>query len=217
MSMTGGYDALDELYERLRGQEEAQRAGGITPETIRAARGGVAGGHRCECHVVDENAAGGDSAPLVDISRDSRERIEADAWEAARLDMSRTWEERRDAIVALLDRQAALTEREWDSATANERIVELRKKVNALAVERDELRARLDLELTPYNMKFTQHDRESIERDLERLAQAVGQMNAGQKGKCVNFDEIPHIMARIAVACMHMKLSGALDRLEVDE
>lgn len=62
-----------------------------------------------------------------------------------------------------------------------------------------------------------QHDRESIERDLERLAQAVGQMNAGQKGKCVNFDEIPHIMARIAVACMHMKLSGALDRLEVDE
>lgn len=43
---------------------------------------------------------------------DTRERIEADAWEAARLDMSRTWEERRDAIVALLDRQAALSERE---------------------------------------------------------------------------------------------------------
>lgn len=75
----------------------------------------------------------------------------------------------------------------------------------------------LFLELTPHNMKFTQHDRESIERDLERLAQAVGQMNAGQKGKGVNFDEIPHIMARIAAACMHMKLSGALDRLEVDD
>jgi hypothetical protein len=73
------------------------------------------------------------------------------------------------------------------------------------------------LELTPNNTKFTQHDRESIERDLERLAQAVGQMNAGQKGNGVNFDEIPHIMARIAAACMHMKLSGALDRLEVDK
>lgn len=110
-----GYDALDELYERLRDAEEtqhAQRAGGITPETIRAARGGVADGHVRECHVVDENAAGGDSEPLAGDSRDSRERIEADAWEAARLDMSRTWEERRDAIVALLDRQAALTERE---------------------------------------------------------------------------------------------------------
>lgn len=75
----------------------------------------------------------------------------------------------------------------------------------------------LFLELTPYNMKFTQHDRKSIERDLERLAQAVGQMDAGQKGAGVNFDEIPHIMARIAAACMHMKLSGALDRLEVDD
>ena len=73
------------------------------------------------------------------------------------------------------------------------------------------------LELSPHNTKFTQHDRESIERDLERLAQAVGQMNTGQKGNGVNFDEIPHIMARIAAACMHMKLSGALDRLEVDD
>lgn len=75
----------------------------------------------------------------------------------------------------------------------------------------------LFLELTPYNMKFTDSDRQSINRDLERLAQAVGQMNAGQNGKGVNFDEIPHIMARIAAACMHMKLSGALDRLEVDD
>ena len=75
----------------------------------------------------------------------------------------------------------------------------------------------LFLELTPHNMKFTQHDRESIERDLERLAQAVGQMNDGQKGVGVNFDEVPHIMARIAAACMHMKLSGALERLEVDD
>lgn len=110
-----GYDALDELYEKLRDAEEtqhAQRAGGITPEAIRAARGGVADGHGRECHVVDENAADGDSGPLAGDSRDTRERIEADAWEAARLDMSRTWEERRDAIVALLDRQAALTERE---------------------------------------------------------------------------------------------------------
>jgi len=115
MSMTSGYDALDELYERLREAEEtqhAQRAGEITPETIRAARGGVADENGRIPATAAESAAHADSVPLVDISRDTRERIEADAWEAARLDMSRTWEQRRDAIVALLDRQAALTERE---------------------------------------------------------------------------------------------------------
>lgn len=75
----------------------------------------------------------------------------------------------------------------------------------------------LFLKLTPCNMKFTQHDRESIERDLEKLAKVVGQMDAGQKDKGVSFDEIPHVMARIAAACMRMKLSGALDRLVVDD
>jgi hypothetical protein len=42
-------------------------------------------------------------------------------------------------------------------------------------------------------------------------------MDAGQRGKGVPFDEIPHLFARIAVAAMHMEMSGALDRLEVDE
>lgn len=113
----------------------------IDSETIRAARGGVADGHGRECHVVDESAADGDSVPLVDISRDSRERIEADAWEAARLDMSRTWEERRDAIVALLDRQAAITEREveHDLMKAGRMAVEVeRKRIAELEAELDE-------------------------------------------------------------------------------
>lgn len=97
----------------------------IDSETIRAARGGAVDEIGRIPATAAENAADGDSVPLAGISRDTRERIEADAWEAARLDMSRTWEERRDAIVALLDRQAALTESEWDSATANRRIAEL--------------------------------------------------------------------------------------------
>lgn len=73
------------------------------------------------------------------------------------------------------------------------------------------------LKLTPNGTTFTESDKKSIERDLERLAQAVGQMDAGQKGEGVSFDEVPHIMARIAAACMRMKLSGALDGLEVDD
>lgn len=137
-----GYDALDELYERLRETEDARRAGGITPEAIRAARGGVVDGYGREYRETGENAADGDSAPLAGDSRDTRARIEADAWEAARLDMSKTWEERRDAIVALLDRQAALTEREVEHdlmkagrmavEVERERIDELKGHVHAL-------------------------------------------------------------------------------------
>ena len=140
-----GYDALDELYEKLRDAEETQRAGGITPETIRAARGGAVDESGRTHATAAENAAGGDSVPLAGISRDTRERIEADAWEAARLDMSRTWEERRDAIVALLDRQAALTEREClelGAAVQNQRdkkFAELQAKVDELNAQNTRL------------------------------------------------------------------------------
>lgn len=72
------------------------------------------------------------------------------------------------------------------------------------------------LHLTPEGQTFTKSDRESIRRDLKRLSECVGQMDAGQRGKGVSFDEVPHIMARISVAAMRMELSGALDRLEVD-
>lgn len=159
MSMTSGYDALDELYERLRGQENARRAGGITPETIRAARGGVADVDGREYRETGENAADGDSEPLAGDSRDSRERIEADAWEAARLDMSRTWEERRDAIVALLDRQAALTEREveHDLMKAGRMAVEVeRERIAELQAELDELNDKL---MTALNNQKTLEDR----------------------------------------------------------
>lgn len=72
------------------------------------------------------------------------------------------------------------------------------------------------LHLTPQGTRFTQADRDSMERELQRLAECICQMDAGQRGRGVNFDEIPHVMSRIAVGCMRMKLSGALDRLEVD-
>lgn len=122
MSMTSGYDALDELYERLREAEDAQdarRAGGITPETIRAARGGVADVDGREYRETGENAADGDSEPLAGDSRDSRERIEADL-----LALTKSWHDHDGdfmkiyssvayaQVKELLDRQAALTERE---------------------------------------------------------------------------------------------------------
>lgn len=67
------------------------------------------------------------------------------------------------------------------------------------------------------HQQFTESGRQAIKRDLARLAECVGQMDAGQRGKGVSFDEVPHLFARIAAACMHMEMSGALDRLEVDD
>lgn len=72
------------------------------------------------------------------------------------------------------------------------------------------------LKLTPERTVFTDADREAIRGGLRRLAQCVGQMNSGQRGDGVSFDEVPHVMARICAGCMRMELSGALDRLEVD-
>lgn len=66
------------------------------------------------------------------------------------------------------------------------------------------------------HQRFTESDRQAIKRDLRRLAQAVGQKDAGQRGKGVPFDEVPFLFSRIAAACMHMEMSGALDRLDVD-
>ena len=71
------------------------------------------------------------------------------------------------------------------------------------------------LNLTPAGMRFRESDRRSLKRDLKRLARCVGQMDAGQRGQGVSFDEVPHIMARIAVVAMLMELSGALDGMEV--
>jgi len=90
--------------------------------------------------------------------------------------------------------------------------------LNQWRVAIDAYRQMVDfLKLTPDGTTFNASDKASMERDLERLAQCVGQMDAGQRGKGVSFDEVPHIMSRLAVACMRLKLSGKLDELELDE
>ena len=182
-----GYDALDELYERLRETEEtqhAQRAGGITPEAIRAARGGVSDGHGRGCHVAGENAADGDSSRDTGVPRDTRERIEADAWEAARLDMSRTWEERRDAIVALLDRQAALTEREYMERSG---ISELRHKVDELNAQNTRLNAKWAAANTQVEKLqaelYARKLRESAAEDYD-FSKMAEMWKAAYEGKC---------------------------------
>lgn len=73
------------------------------------------------------------------------------------------------------------------------------------------------LNLDPEKQKFTKADRDAVKRDVERLSQCVCQMDAGQRGKGVSFDEVPFITTRLAVACTRMVLSGVLDAMEVYE
>ena len=86
---------------------------------------------------------------------------------------------------------------------------------NQMAVAEDSFATMVAFLHLDKNQRFNESDRQAIKRDLARLAQCVGQMDAGQRGRGVGFDEMPHLFARIAAACMHMEMSGALDRLEV--
>ena len=63
---------------------------------------------------------------------------------------------------------------------------------------------------------YTDEDRQALERDLGTIAQAVAQMDGGQKGRGVRFDEIGFTLTRIAVNAMQMWRSGKLDAMEVD-
>lgn len=58
--------------------------------------------------------------------------------------------------------------------------------------------------------EFTDSDRDAMVRDLETLAAGVAQMDSGQRGRGVSFDEIPHAMVRVCVGAMKMYLSGTL-------
>ena len=73
------------------------------------------------------------------------------------------------------------------------------------------------LHLTPNGMQFREHDRQVLKDNVERLCQCVGQMDAGQHGKGIDFDEVPHIMSRISVIATLMVLSGRIDTMEVDD
>ena len=73
------------------------------------------------------------------------------------------------------------------------------------------------LKLTPQGATFNASDKAAMERDLQMLAQCVGQMDSDKRGKGVSFDEVPFITTRLAVACTRMVLSGALDAMAVAE
>lgn len=65
--------------------------------------------------------------------------------------------------------------------------------------------------------KFTEATRESMKKDAELIARMTYQKDAGQRGKGVPFDLVPHVTARCLVYCVHLVTSGKIDEIEVDE
>ena len=65
--------------------------------------------------------------------------------------------------------------------------------------------------------RFTEDGRESLRDRCATLAAATGQMDAGQRGKGISFDELPFCFINIAVAACILVMSGKLDELEVEE
>ncbi len=49
-----------------------------------------------------------------------------------------------------------------------------------------------------------------------KLGALTRQMDAGQRGKGVPFDEAPHVMVRMCVAACILAMSGKLEELEVE-
>ena len=64
---------------------------------------------------------------------------------------------------------------------------------------------------------FTASDRDSMIRDLDALAQIVGQMDSGQRGNGISFDRVPHSMVRVCVGAMRLLLSGRLESIDIDD
>lgn len=51
----------------------------------------------------------------------------------------------------------------------------------------------------------------------EELGALTRQMDAGQRGKGITFDEVPHVMVRMCVAGCILAMSGKLEELETEE
>lgn len=59
--------------------------------------------------------------------------------------------------------------------------------------------------------------RMAIYECAEELGALTRQMDAGQRGNGVPFDEIPHVMVRMCVAGCILAMSGKLEDLEAEE
>lgn len=64
---------------------------------------------------------------------------------------------------------------------------------------------------------FTESARRAMYECAEQLGRATRQMDAGQRGRGIGFDEAMHVMVRMCVAGCILAWSGKLDGLEVED
>lgn len=88
--------------------------------------------------------------------------------------------------------------------------------VTAERAARDSLRQQIAFLGMGERPRFTEDVRMAIYECAEELGALTRQMDAGQRGKDITFDEVPHVMVRMCVAGCILAMSGKLDELEVE-
>ncbi|WP_418380804.1 hypothetical protein [Adlercreutzia sp.] len=81
---------------------------------------------------------------------------------------------------------------------------------------RDSLRQQIAFLGMAERPRFTDDVRMAIYECAEELGALTRQMDAGQRGKGVPFDEVPHVMVRMCVAACILAMSGKLEELEAE-
>lgn len=81
---------------------------------------------------------------------------------------------------------------------------------------RDSLRQQIAFLGMAERPKFTEDVRMTIYECAEELGALTRQMDAGQRGKGIPFDDIPHVMVRMCAAGCILAMSGKLEEMEVE-
>ena len=89
--------------------------------------------------------------------------------------------------------------------------------VTADRAARDSLRQQIAFLGMGERPRFTEDVRMTIYECAEELGALTRQMDAGQRGKGITFDEVPHVMVRMCVAGCILAMSGKLEELETEE
>lgn len=82
---------------------------------------------------------------------------------------------------------------------------------------RDSLRQQIAFLGMGERPKFTEDVRMTIYECAEELGALTRQMDAGQRGSGISFNEIPHVMVRMCVAGCILAMGGKLEELETEE
>lgn len=88
--------------------------------------------------------------------------------------------------------------------------------VTADRAARDSLRQQIAFLGMGERPRFTEDARMAIYECAEELGALTRQMDAGQRGSGISFDEAPHVMVRMCVAACILATSGKLEELEVE-